>query len=106
MGRGETDKLYRRYMKRFVIVVVLSRVLAAQTPVDFTREIQPLLKNQCYGCHSGTRPSGGLRLDVRSLASRAIVPGHPADSKLLKRIAGEGGEARMPLGMSPLSSGQ
>jgi len=68
----------------------------AAKPVDFTRDIQPLLANHCILCH-GPDPSArkaDLRLDVREGAiaaleegRRAIVPGDPAKSELLKRLA-------------------
>jgi hypothetical protein len=93
-------------MRILLIFFAVAITGVAQTGVDFAAEIQPLLKKSCYGCHSGVRPTGGLRLDVRSLASRAIVPGHGAESKLLKRVLGEGGQPRMPLGMPPLSADQ
>ncbi len=93
-------------MKILILPLACALTLAAQTPVDFTRDIQPVLKKSCYGCHSGNRPTGGLRLDVRSLASRAIVPGKAADSKLIKRLSSTGSEARMPMGMVPLPEDQ
>ncbi len=93
-------------MKILILPFVCVLSVAAQTPVDFAKDVQPLLKKSCYGCHSGNRPTGGLRLDVRSLASRAIVPGKAADSKLVKRLEGSGPEARMPMGMPPLPEAQ
>ena len=98
-------------MKLSILALACGLALAGQSPVDlapvdFVKDIQPVLKKSCYGCHSGNRPTGGLRLDVRSLASRAIAPGKAADSNLVKRLAGEGSEARMPMGMPPLPADQ
>ncbi len=61
----------------------------------FSRDIQPILSQQCYACHGpdpGTRKAG-LRLDTREGAfettpkrAAAVVPGHPESSELWKRI--------------------
>jgi hypothetical protein len=80
--------------------------------VDFRRDIEPILKNSCYECHSGTRPKSGLRLHAKSTAMKggiggaAIKPGDSNSSRLMHRIEGLGGEARMPLGRSPLTARQ
>lgn len=63
--------------------------------IDFNRDIQPILANHCFACH-GPDTSGreaGLRLDLREAALghhqdgvRAIVPGKPDESELIRRI--------------------
>ena len=50
--------------------VLADEPAAAKTPVDFVREIQPLLAAHCHECHGGKRQEGGLRLN-----DRAIGPG-------------------------------
>ena len=42
-------------------------VTTAQTPakVDFARDVQPLLRANCYSCHGSSLQSGGFRLDLR-----------------------------------------
>ncbi|MCB9885159.1 MAG: PSD1 domain-containing protein [Planctomycetes bacterium] len=80
--------------------------LPAQQPDDvrYGRDIRPLLSDRCFRCHgpdAGTRKAD-LRLDERdaALAARdegaAIVPGDPAKSLLLARIAHPDPEERMP----------
>ena len=78
-----------------------------QTPVDFSRDVQPLLARHCFACHGpdeGSREAG-LRLDVRLAAiaeldsgSTAIVPGRPQESELLARVAADNANLRMPPG--------
>src|SRR6266404_897166 len=70
--------------------------------VDFASEIQPLLATKCVRCHGPQTSEAGLRLDERDAAlgklesgNRAIVPGRPADSEILKRVTAEPSE-RMP----------
>jgi hypothetical protein len=68
-------------------------------PVDYNREIKPLLSDRCYACHGPDqgRRKAGLRLDVRELAvKRAIKPGDPAGSRLMDRIASDDPDERMP----------
>jgi hypothetical protein len=80
--------------------------------VDFRRDIEPILKRSCYECHSGPRPKSGLRLDAKSAAMKgglggeAIKPGDSNSSRLMHRIEGRDGEARMPFGRAPLPAEQ
>lgn len=68
---------------------------AATDPVDYIRDIEPLLKVRCLGCHSGEKQRGGLRLDRSAAALKggesygpAIVPGESAKSPLIRVVAG------------------
>ncbi|REJ95262.1 MAG: DUF1549 domain-containing protein [Planctomycetota bacterium] len=75
---------------------------AGSQPVDFVREIRPILAERCYSCHGGESQEGGLRLDVRRRAlaggdgGRVIVPGEPGESPLIDRIARVEPDAAMP----------
>ncbi len=77
---------------------------AAQTaPVDFDRDVRPILREKCLGCHAGTQAQAGLRLDERQRAlvgSNAngivIVPGNSARSRLVWRISGHQYGPQMP----------
>lgn len=85
---------------------------AQKNPVDFARDIEPVLKARCYSCHGDTQQAGGLRLDSRASLLRggsggaAITPGNAAKSTLLSRLTGQDGKPRMPLGFAPLSDAQ
>ncbi len=80
--------------------------------VDFNRDIRPILRASCVQCHGAERHEGGLRLDLRSeafkggLSGVALVPHNSAQGALLKRVRGEGGLPRMPLGFAPLTPAQ
>jgi mono/diheme cytochrome c family protein len=87
----------------------------AATPdqtIDFARDIQPIFEKSCNQCHGAKQAMGQLRLDDRKLALQgglsgpAIIPGNSQESRLLKRILGLGGEARMPLVGDPLTPAQ
>src|SRR5215813_13534570 len=78
-----------------------------QSKVDFAREIQPIFQASCYGCHGPKRQMAGLRLDSKKVAlARAIVPGKSNESPLYQRVAGTGGQARMPMKGDALSPDQ
>ncbi len=76
--------------------------------LDFNQDVQPILAANCFSCH-GPDPEmrkAGLRLDLEESAFRkrpghpdAIVPGHPEQSELIKRI-----ELKDPHHLMPQSS--
>ncbi|MFM1769319.1 MAG: hypothetical protein RJA22_1848 [Verrucomicrobiota bacterium] len=74
--------------------VDLSRLPAAGTaPVDYLRDIQPLLEQACLRCHGPEKPKGRYRMDTREGLLRggdvgvAILPGRSADSPLIHYVA-------------------
>ena len=76
----------------------------APEPVSYGRHIRPLLSDSCFKCHGpdeATREAG-LRLDLRDGATAdlggyaAVVPGEPAKSELLARIAHHDPDEVMP----------
>lgn len=84
----------------------------AQEPhkVDFARDVQPIFKSKCVGCHGPALQKNGFRLDRRSDAMRGgtiavIGPGNSAGSRLYLRLAGgEYGLQMPPTG--PLSAAE
>src|SRR5437588_10991547 len=77
---------------------------AALQPVDFTRDIRPILSDTCFLCHGPDEKNrkGGLRLDTKKGAfadlggHKAIVPGEPDKSALFLRINHKDDAKRMP----------
>ena len=69
-------------------------------PVDFNREIRPILADNCYKCHGPDEKTrkAKLRLDVReeAIAAKAFVPGKPDESELVKRVCSTDPDLRMP----------
>ena len=70
----------------------------------FETHVRPLLVRRCYECHSSRSDpvEGGLRLDSRAAWQRggdsgaAILPGKPADSRLLKAVLYQDPTLAMP----------
>ena len=78
--------------------------------VDFNRDIRPILNENCVTCHGGVKREAELSLLFREEAiepaesgRRAIVPGDPGRSELLRRVRHSDEEERMPLGEPPLT---
>ncbi|MBC7365719.1 MAG: PSD1 domain-containing protein [Undibacterium sp.] len=78
---------------------------ARAAPVDFNREVQPILSDNCYRCHGPDSSSrkAGLRLDLHEAAFAggksglaALVPGKPDESELIARIFSHDPEEIMP----------
>jgi hypothetical protein len=83
----------------------------AQTPVSFSKDIQPILEQNCLGCHGHAMQSSRLDLSTPDGAMRggarwaAIVPGRAEDSFVYRLVAGLDKPA-MPLGGNKLTDGQ
>jgi hypothetical protein len=69
---------------------------AAKTAVDFARDVEPLLRARCALCHGAQQQMKGLRFDQKSSAMSVVSPGHSADSKLIRMVAGLEGKPVMP----------
>jgi hypothetical protein len=90
-----------------VIALVHWRVVAvaAEGPLQFNRDIRPILSDNCFRCHGfdkNTREAD-LRLDTAEAAfaetasgAVPIVPGKPDESEILVRITSEDDDLRMP----------
>ena len=66
----------------------------------FSREIRPILATKCLACHGpdASNREADLRLDVREVAvkTKAIVPGKPDASELVRRIETDDEDQQMP----------
>jgi hypothetical protein len=77
---------------------------AAPTPVDFNRDVRPVLSENCFQCHGPDEKHrmAGLRLDTKdgAFAHRKsgdlIVPGDPGKSLLYQRLSHSDKARRMP----------
>src|SRR5918993_5640675 len=106
-------------MRNVLVAAVLASLLpllplsATQSPlpppaardVDYTKDVKPLLQQNCYSCHGPQVQQSGLRLDRRQLALRGgdygpvIIVGKSAESKLIRRLVdGDGGMQMPPTG--------
>jgi hypothetical protein len=96
-------------MLRVFVCLGLAGTLAAQSRIDFQKQVQPVLRSRCQGCHGAAQQISGLRLDTRQGAlaggysGAVIVPGNSAESKLIQRVTGGKGVMIMPPAGKPLT---
>jgi hypothetical protein len=111
-----------RTIERLCIVLVAFLVfapgvgIAADAPSAaqlefFETRIRPVLVDQCYECHNSTKSSdGGLAVDDRVSFLKGgdrgaiIVPGKPAESRLMAILRHEVDGIKMPQGKGKLST--
>ena len=87
-----------------------SRLSSAEEPIDFERDVAPILETRCLGCHIGLTARAHLSIEnLESLleggdSGPAIDPGSAEDSLLLHMISGDGPE--MPKDAEPLTEAE
>ena len=80
-------------MRRIFLPLTLAATLASAAPVEFARDILPILSDNCYKCHGPDEKArkGELRLDTKDGLYRTkddvtvVVPGNSAKSDLVIR---------------------
>ena len=85
-------------------------VCRAESPLDFNRDIKPILSDNCYHCHGPDASSreAELRLDQKEsvLSQRddywIVQPGKPDESELIARLTTSDSDMLMP----PVDSGK
>ena len=96
--------------KHAVAGLALTGTLPAATPVDYLRDVKPVLAQHCYRCHGASQQKGGLRADTAAFlkeggdAGSAFKAGKSEDSLLLRVILGTHDDiAQMPYKKPPLT---
>ncbi len=87
--------------------------LASAAPIDFARDIQPILAARCYDCHGLENPKAGLRLTSLQGAlaggesgDPALIPRNSASSTLIQRILTDDENDVMPQKADRLPAGE
>lgn len=86
------------------VVVLLQLPASARAGVDFSRDILPILSENCFHCHGPDEKArqAGLRLDTREGAFRQrkgrslIVPGKSGASEFIRRVSSTSTDDVMP----------
>ena len=85
-----------------VLLLAFTPTTRAAGPVEYLRDVKPVLERRCYACHGALEQKGGLRLDDREAVLRggdsgpALAPGNPEESLLLAAIRHSDPDLEMP----------
>src|SRR6478752_4247871 len=86
------------------LVAFAGRVDAADSNVDFRRDVRPILAEYCFKCHGfdDQARQGALRLDTAAGVAKGgesgpvLKSGDPETSELVKRLVTSNADERMP----------
>jgi hypothetical protein len=111
--RNKTTVQRRSFSLCPVIVLLMATILSAAEPVDYKRDIKPVLREHCFACHGSLRQESELRLDAIQLIRKGVesgplvVPGKSKESYLVEVLTGDAGFSMPPEGEGiPLTSKQ
>jgi len=83
------NTLPSRILPTLTASLLLSTIASqAAEPVNFTRQVKPILESACLSCHGPDKPKGDLSIHTRAAAlsggesGTSLVPGKPDDSLL------------------------
>ena len=97
--------MQRQFITLFIFVVVATMPVSSQQAagnIDFEKDVQPVLAQNCIVCHKGANAPAGLRLDTAagvlkgSDAGAVVVPGKSSESSLARRISDTTGNQMPP----------
>jgi hypothetical protein len=93
--------------------VLAAATTAAPAPIDYLREVKPILAEHCYRCHGASQQKSGLRMDTAASAlkggetGRGFKPGKSVESLLVQAVKGSHESIpRMPYKKPLLTSAQ
>jgi hypothetical protein len=87
------------------LILLLSIPISASQPIEFNRDIRPILSDKCFTCHGpdAANRKTKLRFDLESGANielregkHAIIPGDPDHSEMYRRVSSTDKTYRMP----------
>jgi len=93
------------FVSLFFVCFVFLSSFPAQRRIDFNRDIRPILSGKCFVCHGPDAANKKIKLRLDSETGskadlgdgrRAIVPGNPGESEMVRRITASDESMRMP----------
>ena len=115
-GSGSQSARFRMLGLLSVCLLLVAAFLFRRRSADevhFSRDIRPILNQNCMPCHGGVRQKNGVSFLFREEAlgtgksgKRTIVPGKPDESELIARVTSSDPDSRMPYHAPPLSARQ
>lgn len=96
-----------------LLAAVLFVLYRSGDEVHFSRDVRPILNQNCMPCHGGVRQKNGVSflfreeaLGVGKSGKRTIAPGRPDESELIARVTSSDPDTRMPYHAPALSPQQ
>ncbi len=85
-------------------------VIIPDEEIDYITQVKPILNKHCIICHGGVKQSGGFSLlfeeqakGITESGNPAIIPNHPGESEMIRRLLSNDSEERMPYEKEPLN---
>ena len=95
-----------------ILAILAGSHILGEPPVDYERDVRPVLEEKCLACHTTSAPQSGLvmesleaMLEGGEKSGPSILAGDSAASPLVRHLRGEL-EPRMPVGGDPLPEAQ
>ncbi|MBX9655079.1 DUF1549 domain-containing protein, partial [bacterium] len=85
-----------------ILIAINVALLHADAPIDYAKQIKPLLASRCLACHGALKQEGSLRLDTAASVKAggdsgpAIEPGQSSKSIIIERVTSKDDSFRMP----------
>jgi hypothetical protein len=107
-----------KFFSHAAFAVFCGSAAAAELPppatgaVDFVRDVQPILAQNCYNCHGAHKHESQLRWDNKEIALQGgehgpdIIPGQSAQSRMIQLVSGAVPDLIMPQKGDPLTAQQ
>ncbi len=94
-----------------VFLCIVVWMLLPEEEIDYNTQVKPIINKNCIACHGGVKQSGGFSLLFEDEAKGntksdrpTIIPGHPEESEMIRRLVSHDPEERMPYEKPPLSN--
>ncbi len=95
-----------------LLLAAAPAVAPSPGPVDYVRDVKPILAQNCVKCHGPDKRRNGLRLDTAAGARKggesgpAVVPGDSTRSRIILAVTASDGVKPMPPTGPPLDAAQ
>lgn len=103
-------KIFRSVFTVLVSIAFAARAIGAEEPVSYYKDLVPIMKRSCTGCHHPGKLKGDLDLTSHAAFAKggkhgaSFKAGNPKDSSVIDEISGE--EPSMPKEGDPLTKAE
>ena len=94
----------------FAVILTGCFLVNSGKKIDYSTDVKPILNKKCITCHGGVKKQAGFSVLFREdmfaptkSGKRAVVPGDPDASEMIRRVTLSDPEERMPYKHAPLS---